>query len=245
MTLKDTEKWEKGRRAEEVGVFYLRLNGFFTIPNFAIHHDSVRNYMRTEADIVGVRFPLGMEHSVRVRMKDDAVFVDLAGEKRLFVLVEIKAGTCDINGPWAKERREAEENLTYVIKRLGLVRASLTAPIAVSLFNNFTWENEDTKVVRLCIGSDFNPNVQARQILFKKVAVFFRRRFSDHPLKLPGDVDSLRLWGDFGHQLAQWCQKNVVPYQDDQPSTDEALREAMERYIAGGSMELPASLPSR
>ena len=125
------------------------------------------------------------------------------------------------------------------------VRASQTAPIAESLAQDFTWNNEDTKVVCLCIGASSSDQVKATQILFKKVAVFFRRRFSDHPLKLPGDVDSLRLWGDFGHQLAQWCQKNVVPYQDDQPSTDEALREAMERYIAGGSMELPASLPSR
>ena len=243
--IQDGENWEKGRRAEEVGVFYLRLNGFFTIPNFAIHRDSVHDHMRTEADIVGVRFPLGMEHSVGVRMKDDAVFVDLAGDKKLFVLVEIKSGPCQINGPWAKERREAEENLTYVIKRLGLVRASLTAPIAVSLFKDFTWENEDTKVVRLCIGSDFNPNVQARQILFKEVAAFFRQRFSSHPLKLPGDVGSLRLWGDFGYQLAQWCQKHATSLQADESLTDKTLQVAIERYIAGHSMELPASRTSR
>ena len=242
--IQDTENWQKGRRAEEVGVFYLRLNGFFTIPNFAIHSDSVHDHPRTEADVVGVRFPFGMEHSDGGRMRDDPVIVDLAAEKRLFALVEIKSGLCEINAPWRIERGGAE-NLTYVIKRMGLVRVSQTAPIAESLAKNFTWENEDTKVVYLCIGDRFNPEVLARQIIFKKVASFFRRRFSSHPLKLPGDVGSLRLWGDFGYELAQWCQKHVIPLQADQPSADEALRIAIERYIAGFPMELAASRPRR
>lgn len=139
------------------------------------------------------------------------------------------------------EKGEAEENLTYVIKRLGLVRASQTASIVGALANDFTWENEDTKVVYLCIGSELSRDVRARQILFKEVAAFFRRRFSSHPLKLPGDVGSLRLWGDFGYELAQWCHANVLPLQDQQPEIDEALRVAIERYIAGLPMELPAS----
>lgn len=245
MDFERKNSWEKGRRAEEVGIFYLRLNGFFTIPNFAIHRDSVHDHMRTEADIVGVRFPLGMEHSEGVRMKDDPVIVDLAGKKRLFLLVEIKSGICAINGPWAREG-EAEENLTYVIKRLGLVPPSQIAPIAESLVRKFTWENEDTKVVRLCIGSLKSSEVQARQILFKEVAAFFCRRFSSHPLKLPGDVGSLRLWGDFGYELVQWCQKHLVRRYEDKPTEiEEDLQVAIERYIAGHSMELPVSRARR
>jgi len=246
MTAKDIQysnDWEKGRRAEEVGVFYLRLNGFFTIPNFAIHRDSVHHHLRTEADVVGVRFPFGMEHSNGERMRDDPVIVDLAAKKRLFALVEIKSGLCEINGPWKIEEGGAE-NLAYVIKRMGLARVRQIAPIADSLARNFTWEDEENKVVYLCIGDRPNPKVRARQILFKEVAAFLRRRFSSHPLKLPNDVGSLRMWGEFGYELAQWCQKHVIPLQAEQPSTDEALQNAIERYIAGISMELPDSRPS-
>ncbi len=238
------EIWEKGRRAEEVAAFYLRLNGFFTIPNFAIHHDSVRDFLRTDADVVGVRFPFSMEHSDGERMKDDPVIVGLAAGKKLFVLVEIKSGDCAINGPWTKEGSRAV-NLAYVIKRMGITDASQSTAIAASLARDFTWEDDDTKVVHLCVGLRPDRSVRARQILFKDVAVFFRRRFSSHPLKLPGDVGSLRLWGDFGYELAQWCQKHVIPLQADQPSKDEALQVAIERYIAGHLMELPVSRPSR
>lgn len=229
---------EKGRRAEEVGVFYLRLNGFFTIPNFAIHHSSPHDFVRTEADVVGVRFPLGVEHSNYHRMKDDPLFVKMAGDRRLFVLVEIKAGVCNINGPWSR-KDEAEDNLVYVIKRLGLVAASKTTDIAKTLFTNFTWEDEDVKVVRLCIGSSRNSEVRAEQILFRHVAAFFRRRFSSHPLKLPGNVESLQLWGDFGCELAQWCKEFVTPTDSESPTEDDDLRFAIERYIESGSMKLP------
>jgi len=240
MTASNVQKMnrEKGRRAEEVGVFYLRLNGFFTIPNFAVHHNSMREFARTEADVVGVRFPLGVEHSGHHRMKDDPLFVKMAGDKTLFVLVEIKAGLCNINGPWSKEG-EAEENLIYVIKRLGIVPASKTSAIAGPLFRSFTWEDEKVKVVRLCIGSRHNSEVRTEQILFENVAAFFRRRFSSHPLKLPGDVDSLWLWGDFGYELAQWCKEFVTPTDAENLKEDDNLRSAIVRYIESGSMKLP------
>ncbi len=42
---------------EQLGYWYLRLNGFLTIPNFVVHPDVGHN-QETDVDILGVRFPL-------------------------------------------------------------------------------------------------------------------------------------------------------------------------------------------
>lgn len=38
----------RGRRAEKVALWYLRLNGVFAIPGFLVHWDHLTNYPRTE-----------------------------------------------------------------------------------------------------------------------------------------------------------------------------------------------------
>lgn len=40
---------------EELAYWYLRLNGFFTINNFVLHHN--REGRTSDADILAVRFP--------------------------------------------------------------------------------------------------------------------------------------------------------------------------------------------
>ena len=52
---------EKGNRAEEVAQWYFRLNGFMSIPGFVVHPDQPRNFARTDADLLGVRFPFSSE----------------------------------------------------------------------------------------------------------------------------------------------------------------------------------------
>ena len=47
--------------AEDVAYWYLRLNGFLCLRNFLVHGDR-RGEVRTEIDVVGVRFRHRREH---------------------------------------------------------------------------------------------------------------------------------------------------------------------------------------
>ena len=46
---------------EKLAYWYLRLNGFLTIPNFVVHPDNGSN-QKTDIDILGVRFPYRAEN---------------------------------------------------------------------------------------------------------------------------------------------------------------------------------------
>src|SRR5438270_6099921 len=84
-------------RAEDLGYWYLRLNGFLTIPNFVLHSDTGTN-QRTDVDVIGVRFPFRDELN---GMSDDIFFEEHASQT-LFVLVEVKAGRCAFNESWLR-----------------------------------------------------------------------------------------------------------------------------------------------
>jgi hypothetical protein len=52
----------RGERAEDIASWYFRLNGFLSIPGFVIHPDECRRHPRTEADLMGGRFPHSTEN---------------------------------------------------------------------------------------------------------------------------------------------------------------------------------------
>ena len=57
---------------ERLAYWYLRLNGFLTIPNFVVHPDTGSN-QETEVDVLGVRFPYRAEN-LDDPMEDDSYF---------------------------------------------------------------------------------------------------------------------------------------------------------------------------
>ena len=76
---------ERGIRAEQIASWYFRLNGFLSIPGFIVHPDQVREYPRTEADLIAVRFSLSQEIIAGRPMVDDALLTQLAPpDRRLF-----------------------------------------------------------------------------------------------------------------------------------------------------------------
>jgi hypothetical protein len=224
---------EKGWRAEEVAAFYLRFNGFFTLPNFAVHYDSPSQFLRTDCDLLGVRFPNTVEHGNRRRMRDHSGIVKLANGKTLFVIVEVKAGRCAVNGPWSRDE-SGENNLLYVIKRFGFVTVGEGRAIADTIAQQLVWEDEARKVVYLCIGSEKNSEVYATQITFQDVAAFLVERIGDHPWKLPHHTDALQIWGDFGLNLAEWSRHRIPPYCEVTDATKQELAVAITRYIEIG-----------
>jgi hypothetical protein len=83
--------------SEDLAYWYLRLNGFLTIPNFVVHPD-IGAEQRTDVDVLGVRFPHRRELLLRP-MADDKPFVDVR-DRAYLVLAEVKRGQCRRNGPW-------------------------------------------------------------------------------------------------------------------------------------------------
>ena len=73
--------------SEQLAYWYLRLNGFLTIQNFIVHPDS-GSEQRTDADVLGVRFPYRAELKPNP-MVDDVPFTKVA-DKPFIVMVEVK-----------------------------------------------------------------------------------------------------------------------------------------------------------
>src|SRR5882672_531543 len=94
---------------EWLSLWYLRLNGYFTLPNFIAHG---RSGPLTEVDVLGARFP----HSTE--LKDDPVLkIPQAGVDIVFA--EAKRKTIEkLNGPWSSPDKGA---LDYVLRRIGVV----------------------------------------------------------------------------------------------------------------------------
>lgn len=95
-------------KAEKVAYWYFRLNGFLQLENFIIH-PGVRGGQRTDADILGVRFPYRAERFVDNPgdiMRDDAKTLNLSDTQIDIVVAEIKTGRVALNGPWTEEQRQ-------------------------------------------------------------------------------------------------------------------------------------------
>src|SRR5208337_2804679 len=87
--------------------WYLRLNGFMTIPTYILH--PVRpGAQRTDADIVGIRFPYRKEFPGS-DVDDRRLTLDLS--KPLLVIVEVKTGAMMRNATWADPEKGNVEKL--------------------------------------------------------------------------------------------------------------------------------------
>ena len=73
--------------AEQLAYWYLRLNGFLTVQNFIVHPDS-GSEQRTDADVLGVRFPYRAELKPKP-MIDDEPFTHIK-DKPFIAIAEVK-----------------------------------------------------------------------------------------------------------------------------------------------------------
>jgi hypothetical protein len=205
--------YKRGQRAEEVANWYFRLNGFLSIPGFILHPDRVQRYPYTEADLIGVRFPQSAEILGGKRMDDDQVLLDIDDgreDRIVFILVEVKAGLCNINGPWSDESRG---NMQRVIRRLGFVPEAKIEAIAKQMYDILRWESksESEKFILqyIAVGSRRNDDLQKQfekliQVTYDDMADFFLNRFAEFPQKLPpGQAPIHKQWPDFGRYYGE------------------------------------------
>jgi hypothetical protein len=179
---------------EQLALWYLRLNGYFTLPNFIAHaHDGAR----TDVDVLGVRFPHSTEYP------DDAAHLHFHLNKTDVVLTEVKTGECALNGPW--KGKSAKQPLEYILKRVGLFNSTALVDTAASEIyarRQFPPVEESDKwpfVVRIvCFGQTGNRGLQnVTQVLWPQVISFIGDRFRIYE----GEKADHSHWDSFGQFL--------------------------------------------
>ena len=155
-------------------VWYLRLNGYFTMPNFIAHG---RPAAKTDVDVLAIR----LGHSFEANFQDDKGQLKIPDRGTDVVFVEVKEdyiGT--LNGPWANRAVGA---LDYVLKRVGIVPASHVKAVADALYDKRSFIG-DGFTVRICaFGASASKGLVSQGIIFvdwKSVFEFIHNRFRDN-----------------------------------------------------------------
>lgn len=193
-------------RAEDLGSWYFRLNGYLATPNFVVHPDEGIG-QRTDVDIIGVRFPHRGE-IVATRILEDHAKAVLTDDKPCVVLAEVKRGQCGLNGPW----RQPGGNLERVLKAVGFLKPSMIPPASEALYSSGRWADENVCVSLFSLGSSRNRGLErdfpeVPQVLWPEALKFIFDRFSQYRLeKLLHDQ-----WPDAGKRLWDY----VWEFEDD------------------------------
>lgn len=186
--------------------WFLRLNGFLTIPNFIVHPEGPREDgtypQQTDIDVLGVRFPFRAENRARP-MPDHPLFT---GERRpMVVLSEVKTDRCGLNGPWTDPKRE---NLQKVLCAGGFRPAQQVDSLADSLYRTGIWEDDELVIRIVCFGGRPNTGLrreypQVEQLLWAvDVLPFIYQRFDQYKLEKQmnhqWDEDAKELFAEAG-----------------------------------------------
>jgi hypothetical protein len=187
-------------RAENLGYWYLRLNGFLTIPNFIVHPDQGRN-QETDVDLLAVRFPYRAELR---RMKDDEVFSHIR-EKAYLALAEVKAGICTLNGPWTNPTRQ---NMQRVLRALGAFPETENELVAAALYKQGWHKSQLYYVSLVCLGGVESDEISANypkvsQITWPRALSFIYNRFHDYRHQKVSHGQ----WDQAGHDLWNFAEQ--------------------------------------
>jgi hypothetical protein len=164
-------------QAEQLGYWYLRLNGFLTITNFIVHPEQGRN-QETDVDILGVRFPYRSELKT---MQDDEPFTRVRS-RSFIALVEVKSKMCGLNGPWTNPDRQ---NMHKVLRAIGSFPMAENEIAATALYERGVYQSQLYHVALVCLGAEQSPDVATNypkvpQITWFKALSFIYLRFAAH-----------------------------------------------------------------
>jgi hypothetical protein len=184
---------------EDLAYWFLRLNGCLTIRNFLLHPFRGPG-LRTDADVVAVRFPHRREYD----MHDHELF---EGSNRVdFVVAEVKTNQpCSLNGPWTDPSRT---NINHLLRSMGPLPELEVGDAAHALYVAGTYDNGWLRARLFTFGAarsmelaEKYPNVP--QLVWTEVATFLHRRYSEHK-KQKEDHEQ---WDPVGQWL---CEMAVV-----------------------------------
>ena len=183
---------------EQLALWYLRLNGYFVIPNFIAHGDGGP---RTDVDALGVRFPHSKEYP------DDVQQLQIPPKKIDIVFAESKAGRCKLNGPW--KNGDDRQALEYVLRRVSICESDSSIQAAATrLYAEQRQETADYLIRIVCFGSKTNGRLpRVTQVLWPVVPSFINRRFKTY---LDQKAEHQH-WDTFGKYLWDRLSGDVIP----------------------------------
>jgi hypothetical protein len=160
---------------EKLAYWFFRLNGCFTIENFVVHPD-FGGGQRTDADLLGVRFPHRQEGMADPMVDHPAVLSD----RPLIFIAEVKLRRCALNGPWTRRR---SRNLVRVLSAIGLHPREAIDSIADRIYDNYFYRDDVCEVRLYAIGDEHDPNLErrhadVRQLEWNEILTFVHERFT-------------------------------------------------------------------
>jgi hypothetical protein len=167
----------RGMESNDLALWYLRLNGFFTVPNFVLHPER-RGSQQTEADIVAVRFPHRAEFDNDPHTDDPRFATRVT--RPCFVIAESTNGPCKLNEPWTRPSA-----FCYVLRAFGPVAAESVPVVAARWAETGVYSDGCIDCALLCFGASKDSDLIARypridQLLWRDVVAFFHQRFSTY-----------------------------------------------------------------
>jgi len=192
--------------AESLAYWYLRLNGYLTIPNLVVHPDpGTRHREQTDVDVLGVRFPYRSELLVDSMQDDERVI--LVPDKPGIILAEVKvSGGCRLNRSWTETR---QQNMERIVQFIGAFPRTEWAAVSESLYSNGAFENEHYRIATASFARVRNLELEAQlpgtlQFIWSDVLEFIFNRFNEFQ-----DVKrSHQQWDAVGKQLWDVFQLN-------------------------------------
>ena len=191
-------------RTEELVEWYLRLNGYFIIPNFILHPLMPCRSQRTEIDLLGVRFPYQTEvvcdsEGRRLQMENDEKLIDNRFVDCLIVSVKGPESKAEVN-----RKIKVFQNLKDVIKRFGFVESEeKIADVAKDLLREKKAVKDQFQIRFLGIAGKFNEYSKTKQIIFKEIGEFISTRFQAYK-NHKADTEQ---WNGLGKEMLRNCFK--------------------------------------
>jgi hypothetical protein len=191
--------------AEKVAYWYFRLNGFLQIENFVVHPQR-RGSQRTDADLLGVRFPFRAERlfdDPSDIMADDVQQFALSGHLIDIVIAEVKGGNqpCTLNGPWT---REDKQNVHRVLAAIGCLPPDGIEAAAADIYRAGLHRSNTLRIRLVALGRERSEDIgikfpEVTQLLWPEILTFIWYRFQSYR-KQKTQVDQ---WDAHGKKIKQ------------------------------------------
>lgn len=194
---------------ERVAYWYFRLNGFLQIENFVVH-PKLYGGQRTDADLIGVRFPYRAERLIDNPddlMEDDFERLHPLNDRADIVIAEIKTGRCALNGPWTNEENQ---NINRVLAAIGSLPADMIDEAANALYAAASFDQPDHPRIRLVlVGRESDSAIAEKyagitQLTWAEVLSFIWQRFHRYS-RQKAQVDQ---WDHVGRCLKDLVRRN-------------------------------------
>ena len=168
---------------EKIAYWYFRLNGFLQLENFVVHPGG-RGGQRTDADLLGVRFPHRSEFSIdhpEHPMVDDAAALGLSIDLIDVVIAEVKTNACcTLNGPWTSVERQ---NVHRILVAVGCLPRDRIAAAAADIYETGQHVADGLRIRLIALGRERNEPLSEQfpavvQLTWAQILSFIGHRFN-------------------------------------------------------------------